>query len=113
MKGVELPINILVVIAVAVIVLLGVIALYFGGFVKPAELINQEAAKSKYCALVMRDPAGCTTVDTSAIGITDFDANGDGTCCDASDTLQALCETFYNVGAGDMAGCRRTCGCAA
>ncbi len=112
MKGIELPINILVVIAVAVIVLLGVIALYFGGFIKPAELINQEAAKSKYCALVMRDPIGCATVSTAGIGVTDFDTNGDGVI-DAADTLQALCETYYNVAAGDEAACRRTCGCAA
>ena len=111
MKGIELPINILVVIAVAVIVLLGVIALYFGGFIKPAELINQEAAKSKYCALVMRDPTGCSTVDPAGIIITDFDANGDGTI-DATDTLQALCETYYNIETGEKSDCRRTCGCA-
>ena len=79
MKGIELPINILVVVAVAVIVLLGLVALYFSGFVGPAGVMNQESAKQKYCAIIMRSPDGCTGgTDLNSIIISDFDADRDG-----------------------------------
>jgi hypothetical protein len=78
-KGIELPINILVVVAVAVIVLLGLVALYFSGFMGPAGVMNQESAKQKYCALVMRSPDGCAGgVALSSITVSDFDADRDG-----------------------------------
>jgi len=78
-KGIELPINILVVVAVAVIVLLGVVALYFSGFMGPAGIMSQESAKQKYCALVMRSPDGCSGgTSLASIAISDFDANRDG-----------------------------------
>ncbi|MFH1474100.1 MAG: hypothetical protein ABIE55_04410 [Candidatus Aenigmatarchaeota archaeon] len=80
MKGIELPINILVVVAVAVIVLLGLVALYFSGFMGPAGLMNQEAAKQKYCALIMRSPEGCSGgVALDSIDVLDFDADRDRT----------------------------------
>jgi hypothetical protein len=79
-KGIELPINILVVVAVAVIVLLGLVALYFSGFMGPAGVMNQESAKQKYCALVMRSPNGCQGgVALESIAVSDFDADRDGT----------------------------------
>ena len=114
-KGVELPINILVVIAVAVIVLLGVIALYFGGFVTPAGVMTSEAAKEAGCQRVMRNPAGCITVDPNTIlldgsmtGVPAFDANDDGTIT-AADTLQELCTNYFGV--ATESGCRQLCGC--
>jgi len=115
-KGIELPINILVVVAVAVIVLLGVIALYFGGFMGPAQTMTQEAAKNSACSYVMNKVGGCMTADPSGIifggagGPPGFDADADGDI-DTTDTLQALCDTYYNAG-GDAPTCRRVCGCA-
>ena len=110
-KGIELPINVLVIIAVAVIVLLGIIALYFGGFIGPAGAMSSEGAKVKYCGVLMKDLHGCSTVDPDTILITDFDANDDGTCCDANDNLGALTRTFY--GATDAISSRAVCGCSA
>ncbi len=115
MKGVELPINILVVVAVAVIVLLGVVALYFSGFVTPAGVMSSEAAKEAGCTRVMRNPNGCITVDPSTIlldgtvtGLPAFDANDDASITNA-DTLLALCDNYFGVAAaGD---CRKLCGC--
>jgi hypothetical protein len=79
MKGIELPINILVIIAVAVIVLLGVIALYFSGFMGPARILDQNSAKQKYCAVVMRSPNGCQGgMWLDSVQIPDFDANENG-----------------------------------
>ena len=123
MKGVELPINILVIVAVAVIVLLGIVALYFAGFIGPASTINQGAAKTAGCSYVMNNPNGCQTVTPINIifggagGPSRFDVNGDGTYT-AADNLQALCERYYSVVptvpadiAKDASNCRKVCGC--
>ena len=133
MKGIELPINILVVVAVAVIVLLGVIALYFSGFIRPAGVMNQESAKSSYCAIIMRSPGGCAgTILLSSVGITDFDADRDtfmgaadtgsgwddtwatipcgGAVGDAGDNLAALLACYFGV-TSERDGLK-TCGCA-
>jgi len=79
-KGIELPINILVVVAVAVIVLLGVIALYFGGFMGPAQTMTASTAKSTYCAYITRHPEGCRvgSININSTLVTNFDADQDG-----------------------------------
>jgi len=139
MKGIELPINVLVIVAVAVIVLLGIIALYFGGFVGPAGVMTQQTAKEKYCAIVMRTPNGCTvgTKWVDSVTISDFDANKDtnmnaganwcwgtapndpaaGACgaattCNAagtSDNLAALLTCYYGI--TNERDALRACGC--
>jgi len=126
MKGIELPINILVIIAVAVIVLLGVIALYFSGFMGPAGVMTQNSAKQKYCAIIMRSPNGCQggiALNSTQIG--DFDANRDGkmdpgntwvwgtTQCITvanADNLAALLNCYYGVGSESEG--LKACGCA-
>ncbi len=129
MKGIELPINILVIIAVAVIVLLGVIALYFGGFMGPAGVMTQNAAKTKYCAIVVRSPTGCQASGTRLwqITINDFDANRDGTVGDntvdaampsactvaggaAHDNLASLLVCYYGITSESNG--LKSCGCA-
>ena len=59
MKGVELPINILVVVAIAVIVLLGLVALYFIGFNPFSVTSALEATKSTGCRLYMNQNPVC------------------------------------------------------
>ena len=137
MKGIELPINILVIVAVAVIVLLGIVALYFAGFLGPAGTMTQQSAKSKYCALVVRHPQGCTYgVGLNTVLISDFDANKDGTlssgniwcfgvgdpvpaCAAAStcgavlantDNLASLLQCYFGVTSSKDG--LRSCGCA-
>ncbi|MFH1229374.1 MAG: hypothetical protein V1678_03040 [Candidatus Aenigmatarchaeota archaeon] len=51
MKGIELPINILVVVAIAVIVLLGMVALYFIGIGPMNTTTSLEATKNTACRL--------------------------------------------------------------
>jgi hypothetical protein len=105
-KGVELPINILVIVAIAVIVLLGLVALYFAGFGPFGGAVSYQAAKNAGCEELVRTGCG----DTTAI-IVNFDSNGDGTVGGAGDTLQALCEGWYGVASGDQIACRQLCGC--
>jgi len=122
-KGIELPINILVIIAVAVIVLLGVIALYFSGFMGPAGIVTQDSAKSSACKIVMSNVSGCQTTDPTTIkldgtyGVTKFDADKDGIPGGTGDSLEKLCENYFGVGtatstlAQNESNCRRVCGC--
>ncbi len=109
-KGLEMPINMLVAIAVAVIIMIGVVMLIgpqlgiFGGGV------NMESLKAQKCGAFVR--AGCIANDTSghfgceavSIGV---DVNGDG----KSDNLLTLTQKYSGDTALDNAGCARVCGC--
>ena len=79
MKGVELPINVLVIVAVAVIVLLGIAALFITGFSPFSTVSGQESYKNVACAQLVR--GGC--VDSPSSITINFDANGDGEVCSA------------------------------
>jgi hypothetical protein len=127
MKGIELPINALIIITVAVLVLLGIVALWMSSWGGGSRGVTIEAAKSAACSELMRYYAGCTAKDPKDIPISNFDANrngnnGDagtfdstktvcGTSADAAngDNLQTLCYCYYN--AKTASACRITCGC--
>ncbi|MBU5575367.1 MAG: hypothetical protein QXF15_03460 [Candidatus Aenigmatarchaeota archaeon] len=115
MKGIELPINILVIIAMAVIVLLGLSALYMGGFGQGAGGIGLESAKSAACQQLLRSGQCGNAGYPGTIKTPGFDANKDGNL-DDKDTLQALCENYYGCSGKtgyDFVECcnKRVCGC--
>ena len=113
MKGVELPINVLVIVAIAVIVLLGLIALLFAGFSPFSSEISLGAVKTAACSELTR--GGCTQ-DLKDIFV-NFDADEDGTTEETAgdppatdDNLDNLCLNYYN--AAEDSECRvRVCGC--
>ncbi len=130
MKGIELPINVLVIIVVAFMVLLGIVALYYGGFTGPVGAMSSEGAKVKYCGVLMKNVFGCSTVDPAVdVTIDDYDADTDGTIdagpgtgvcgvAAAQDNLQMLAICHYGVDPTAAAGeqkrqTRKICGCAA
>jgi hypothetical protein len=78
MKGMELPVNALVIILIAVLVLLGIVALWMGGWVAGAQGVTIEAAKAAACSELMRYYLGCTALEPYTIGISNFDANKNG-----------------------------------
>ena len=107
MKGIELPINVLVIVVIVVIVLIAVIAVYFTGWTPYASSAGLDATKNDICRrLVMGH--GCN-VDPDQIEITTFDADNSGTLNDG-DNLQDLCDNFYATG-GDVDACKAICGC--
>jgi hypothetical protein len=130
MKGLELPINVLVIVAIAVIVLLGIVALYLGGWTPFGSSIGVESVKNEACAELVRK--GCN-IATSSINIPNFDADQDGlsgynsygiaqdigsdtigSCGssatgDLDDNLYNLCECYY--GRTSEVECKRLCGC--
>ncbi len=116
MKGIELPINVLVIVALAVIVLLGMIALYMAGTSGPIGSIALGAAKQSGCAKLLN--SNNCGVDPDYIGV-NFDVDGDGminiTSCDGSaitcpDNLGAFLNAYFGT-ADDMATQKQTCGC--
>jgi len=99
MKGLELPINVLVLIAVAVIVLLGIVALYFTGFLGPSGQVTLSTVTSTACGSWQRQ----NYPDASNIEISNYDANGDNSLNPASDctgdNLETLGEEKYATAA--------------
>jgi hypothetical protein len=57
MKGLELPVNILVIIIIAIIVLLAVVALFLGGYTGVG-VIDSAGAKTKACGVIVN--SGCS-----------------------------------------------------
>ena len=103
MKGVELPINILVVVAIAVIVLLGLVALYFIGFNPFSVTTAIEAAKNNACRTYLHQNPVCN----SAVTVTfDYPA---GTATE----LSTFTNDYYGCTntAADESCVRRVCGC--
>jgi len=120
MKGIELPINALIIIVVAILVLLGIVALWMSGWGGGSQGVTVEAAKATGCGALMRSAGGCTGVTPANIfydgqnlvnHVLKFDADGDGTAGDAdgTDNLQSLCTRYYN--AATPSDCRKVCGC--
>jgi hypothetical protein len=136
MKGIELPINALVIIIIAVLVLLGIAALWMSGWGGGSQGVTVEAAKAAACSALMRNYAGCSAIFPKDITISNFDANMNGatgaaeattnfnngalpSCNSATlpaqngDNLQTLCYCYYNTKtiATAVADCRKLCGC--
>jgi hypothetical protein len=94
MKGIELPINILVIVAVAIIVLLGVIALFYSSWFPVTQPVNIESVKSQMCSSANR--MGCVE---AAVGLKtnyqgkDLSLGGDRTALDGG----SICGTYYQV----------------
>jgi hypothetical protein len=104
MKGVELPINVLVIVAIAIIVLLGLVALYFLGFGPFSTGVSLQAAKSQGCQALVNQGCGDTDITVS------YDVDGSGTI-DEDDTLQALMEKSFGCTVDDIACTKRACAC--
>ena len=139
MKGIELPINILIIVAIAVIVLIALVAMFYPAFSGGSSVVTTESAKSAACQiLVGPKKCGATTprpTNTSEITISGFDANRDGivgdnqkntinsgtganfpTTCSSPpatnydhDNLASLCICYYSITNERL--CKALCGC--
>jgi len=106
MRGIELPINVLVIIMLAVIVLIAVLALYFGGFVQPASSMSLESARQQACTQLIQKGLCGDKAGPLMIPIKNFDANKDGKLEYAEfvtgsgiylgDNLSQLCINYFN-----------------
>ena len=94
MKGIELPINILVIVAVAIIVLLGIVALFYSTWFTGTSTIDLNAATNRACNAVR---GNCGTSPNSILLSPNY-KNSQGTI---SATLGALCFNEYNIGGSE------------
>jgi hypothetical protein len=95
MKGVELPINVIVIVVLCLVVLLAILALFWGVWTPGVAGISLEAAKNNACQMLVS--TGCDS--PASITIKDFDADKDGTLNEAdliSSTDPADCKPGNN-----------------
>jgi len=129
MKGLELPINALIIIVLAVIVLISIILLFTTGIKLPQNVITAQTALSNACLLLYNN-FNCAK-STNSIVLNDFDADQDGSVgtletgsgwtwgdsCNPSppadgDNLASLCACYFQVsGSGAEANCKKLCEC--
>jgi hypothetical protein len=113
LRGVELPINVIIIIVICLIVLLAIVALFFGVWNPGKGTLTLEAAKNNACQMLVS--MGCNQYPES-ISISDFDADkSDSGGCSfggssvSGDNLDSLCKCWYNL---NSESCKTTlCGC--
>jgi hypothetical protein len=109
MKGVELPINILVIVAIAVIVLLGLVALYFVGFNPFSTAAGIEGIKNDACRELVQKYNCNPSAGLASIPV-NMDVDGaDNTIDIATDNLSSLCNKYYSR--TSITQCKALCGC--
>ena len=84
MKGIELPINILVIVAVAIIVLLGVIALFYSSWFSSTGPVTSQAALTSACNQASRQT--CAVAIPADITVSSYKNYA---------SLQEFCEEEY------------------
>ena len=98
MKGMSLPINVVIILIVALLVLVGAAALFSNGIGwGDDEMKNQEYFQKACGALKMM---GCDTADVSTISLT---------IDDTPTSLSTMCSSFYGI-VGDDKCCQACCG---
>ena len=109
MKGVELPINILVVVAIAVIVLLGLVALYFIGFNPISVTVSLDSAKNNNCRTYLHQNPICN----DAIGIAfEYPTGTPTSLAEFTNTYYGCTNTVDPAVTPIVQECvRRVCGC--
>jgi hypothetical protein len=114
MKGVELPINVLVIVTIAVIVLLGLVVLYFIGFNPFSGSVSLTSLKNAGCSNFSLN-FNCGSRGTGGVGspkdpqdiCLPVNTYLTGDC--TANNLQKLCTNYF--GAATATQCRQTCGC--
>ena len=117
MKGMELPINTLIIVIIAIIVLIGVVAFFLGVWNPGTSGLQLETIKSSACQRLVS--FGCS--EPKDVVIRDFDADKDGgldpgtgwnpgnpSSTANQDNLAALCWNYYFK---DEGACKELCNC--
>lgn len=95
MRGLELPINTMIIIILVLLVLVAVIALLMGVWKPGTAGLNLEQAKGSACQMYVN--LGCSG-DGKNIAVNNFDADKDGTIensAAAGDNLSKLATNYY------------------
>jgi hypothetical protein len=106
MKGLELPVNILVIIIIAIIVLLALVALFLGGYTGVG-VIDAAGAKAKACSVIINNGCNDAAADKH-VPLTAKFCGREGTADSDQCTVSEICN---RVGFAVMADCFKSCGC--
>ncbi len=104
MKGLELPVNIIVVIAIAVLVMVALGAFFAANFWGNTNIINQQQALSNGCNS-LRTLYECKASRVNSVIISGYSPSG---------MTNAKCSLGYvcgKQGAADTVACAKMCGC--
>ena len=110
MKGLQLPVNLLIIVVIAIIVLVAVIGMFYNPISSGANSVSIDVAKSQACRSLVVGYECSLSVTLDTIRVDNYDVDGNGNNND--DNLMDLCEEKFMIAAGDQAACRKLCGCA-
>ena len=127
MKGLELPINTLIIIVLAVLVLIAIIVLFSTGISMPKESVSLQTALNNACMELLN--SNCNK-PLQNVGTPYFDSDRDGVVGDvgvwmvicyqtpapgaAGDNLYQLCTCWFQLNRSDpnfRNDCKKLCGC--
>lgn len=107
MKGIDLPVNTLIIIIVAVLVLLAIIVLFLGGYTG-VQTIDASTALTKACLMVINNGCKPDVLDKNVCAdilcVKKVDLGQKGT----PDTVMGICNAN---GITDTTACLKRCGC--
>ena len=106
MKGISLPVNMLVIIIVAIIVLLALVALFLGGYTGVG-VIDAAGAKGKACSVVINNQCNDAAGEKRVLLTAKF-CGREGTDEGSQCTVQEICT---KVGFSSLTDCFKSCGC--
>lgn len=111
MKGLELPINMIIVVAVALLVLMTVFVFFLGSTGSGLGSIEKANLKNRMCT-ALSSGYSCNPTNVNSISVTGYKKSGGGivptTEATSRVTLLELCQLD---GISDAAACARSCGC--
>ena len=94
MKGLELPVNVLIILVLGLIILIAVIVLVYDASKPAVSSVDLTTAKNNACQMLVS--VGCGPGQSGSIRVSNFDANRDGEM-DVKDTLLELCREYYLI----------------
>ena len=110
-KGIELPVNVLVIVAIAIIVLLGLVALFMGGFGGFAGNVETTNAWSSACGEVLSSCGSDHFSDPiTPVGVGGVEQTTFGGLCVALGRNTGATPASGNTATN---GCNQRCGCPA
>ncbi len=110
-KGISLPINTLVIVAIAVIILLAVAAFFMGVWTPSSGGMQELAAKNQACGQLMN--IGCADAEAWQLQQIPFNYDYDGSGTTTDDNLLGYCKKIYPSLSGEelLTACKKICGC--
>lgn len=100
-KGIQLPTNMLVVLALGIIVFFALLLFFLNNYGQPGGTVSLESAKTDACTRLLSSGQCSSTSAPSQILVYGYDANNNGNLNDG-DNLEELCRNYYAADLSDI-----------